>query len=87
MLQTNTDWIIATGTYDPVCHGPFFRGLRSLMARPFAFNVRTSSSAFLLSRYTAKELAGPSGVDLERDKDVAGVTDCIRRASQASFWD
>ena len=68
-------------------HDPLFHGLRSLMARRFAFNVRTSGAAYLRSRYTEDELAGPTGVDLERDKDVAGVADCNGRASQASFWD
>ena len=87
VVQTKRSWFIATGTYDPVLHGPLFHGLRLLMVKRFAFNVRTSGAAYLHSHYTEVELAGPTGLDLERDKDVAGVTDCNCRASQASFWD
>ena len=81
------DWFIATGSFDALRHGPFFEGLRTLMARRFAFNVRTSGATFLRTLYSEEDLNGPRGNDEERDKNIAGVADCTHRASQASFWD
>ena len=53
----------------------------------FQSNVRKSSSAYLKAKYSPSELSQPEGLSLERDRDVAGVDDCIHRANMASFWD
>ena len=57
------------------------------MLLPFRSNVRRSGQTYLRSRYSSGTLVQSEGLSLERDRDVAGVADCVQRADSASFWD